>query len=824
MNQKKKTNQPTLHAIAHGHIDPVWLWRWQEGYEEVRATFRSALDRMNEIPDLRFVCSSTAFYKWILETDPGMFEEIRARVEEGRWNIVGGWIVEPDCNVPNGESFVRQGLYGQRFVREHFGFLVRHAFNPDSFGHAGTLPQILEKSGFETYTYMRPAPDTEMEYENTTFRWKSRDGSQVLASCIPICYDAPVDHIDQRVEDLSREKSLLPGQEHVMMFFGLGNHGGGPTKACIAKVKKHQENPDAPPIVFSDLRSYYKALRESIDPSVLPVVETDLQHHARGCYTTHSEVKRLNRRAEHALMRTERWAFVAARYLGLPFPRAMLQEAWETVLFQQFHDILAGTSIQGAYEDTRDAYGSALWTAELHSNRVLQRLAAQVRTAGEGRAVLVFNPLPWPVQSVVEVPETVKRELGDRVRIVDDSGQDVPQQPIDGNRVEAVALAFSAEVPGLGYRTYRAVADETPEPSRITERQDEAHTFENDFWRLNLDPHTGEIVNLFDKKAGVEVLRRGLSLQVLVDQTDTWGHDLDGWRVEDGRFRAESISVHEQSPCRTVLRIESAFGNSNARILLTLYPNSPHIDLEIRVQWNEKHRVLKLAFDTAIEDSAATFDAPYGCIERPKSGHEEPGQAWVDLTGDARDSEGRDVPYGFAILNDCKYGYDLRDGCARLTLLRSPVYAHHDHARVQADAAYAYIDQGEQTIRVRLIPHAGPWQEAQIPRRAWEWNDPLWVHQESSHDGELPPALSFAECDSEHFLPTVLKLAEDDDSVVLRGYETDGQAGSVDVRLLGIDDPVSFGVTPHEIKTVRLQPEGDSLRARTVDLLEDETG
>ena len=824
MNATKSIQPLTYHAIGHGHIDPVWLWRWQEGYEEIRATFRAALDRLGENPELHFIASSTAFYKWILEIDPAMFEEIRERVAEGRWNIVGGWIVEPDCNIPNGESFVRQGLYGQRFVREHFGFLVREAFTPDSFGHAGTLPQILKKSGFETYTYMRPSPGREMEYETTTFWWRSRDGSRVLAGCIPVCYDVRPEHIEQRFQALQKQTQLAPGQRQVMFFFGIGNHGGGPTKACISKIRGLQNDPKSPPIVFNGLSEYYKALREDLDEHELPVVESDLQHHARGCYTSHSEIKLHNRRAEHALMRAERWATVAASVCGVDYPRGDIQEAWETVLFQQFHDILAGTSIEPAYDDARDALGAACWKAEDIGNRARQRIASRVDTSGEGRCVMAFNPLPWPVRAPVEVPASVRRFLGERLHLVDDRGQDLPLQEIADKQVGNTAYTYIADLPGLGYRSYRMIAGEskTPEDTPGMLRAS-ATEIENDYWRIRVDPNAGEIVSLFDKKARLEVLERGLSLCVMADQTDTWGHDLEEWRIEDGRFRITSARILEMGLCRATICLDSHYENSTARVLLTIYREMPDIQAEIQVHWHERSRVLKLAFDTNIADGTATFEAPYGCIEREKTGGEEPGQAWIDLTGSTQTEEGSEIPYGFAVINDCKYGYDVRGRSMRITLLRSPAYAHHDNARVRSDDANRYIDQGEHVIRLRLVPHAGSWQDAHIPRRAWEWNDPLWVHQESAHPGDLPAAASFVECGAENFVLTVAKHAEEDDSLVLRGYEAEGRSGVVNVRFPHFGQTTSFPVSAHEIKTLRSPSNGDWTETREVDLLEDDT-
>ncbi|MFH1742510.1 MAG: glycoside hydrolase family 38 C-terminal domain-containing protein, partial [bacterium] len=459
-------------------------------------------------------------------------------------------------------------------------------------------------------------------------------------------------------------------------------------------------------------------------------------------------------------------------------------------------------------------------------NDVFQKLASRIHTAEEGRSIVVFNPLPWTVCAPVEVPETAKRFLGDRVRVVDDSDKSVPVQGVTRRRVGSVDLAFLAEVPGLGYRTYRALAD-LSEDSVANTFDDggvlcaDLNRLENDFWRIRLDPYSGDITSLLDKKANVEILERGLSLCVMVDHSDTWAHDLVEWRVEDGRFRVKSARVLELGACRAALCVESEFGNSTARILLTVYRDIPDIYVDAHIHWRERYRVLKLAFDTNIQDGTATYDIPYGCIERKKTGCEEPGQSWIDLTGTAHTKDGNDIAYGFAVINDSKFGYDILDRCMRITLLRSPAYAHHEPARVKSTDPLRYLDQGEQTIRFRLVPHASSWQDAHIPRAAWELNEPLWVHQESAHKGDLPQTASFAECDTEHFVLTVVKFAEDKNDIILRGYESEGKAGTVKIRFPHWGREVSFAVTPHEIKTARISPKCESTDVTETDLLED---
>jgi len=287
-----------FHVIGQAHIDPVWLWPWSEGISVVHSTFRSALDRMNETPGFAFTASSAQFYQWIAENDPSMLDEIRRRVDEGRWNIVGGWWVEPDVNIPSGESLVRQGLYGQLTFQRLLGRSATVAFNPDSFGHPGTLPQILKLQSMENYVFMRPMP-REKSIPSDLFWWESPDGSRVLTYRIPMSYN------DSRSVRTRIEQTLvqLKGQpfKSFMSFYGAGDHGGGATRENISSILEIQSEKEAPTVIFSTPERYFEEVRgdRSLD---LPALKDDLQHHSVGCYTAESEIKKGNRMSESALV------------------------------------------------------------------------------------------------------------------------------------------------------------------------------------------------------------------------------------------------------------------------------------------------------------------------------------------------------------------------------------------------------------------------------------------------------------------------------------------------------------------------------------------
>lgn len=805
-----RSEKAVLHAIGNAHIDPVWLWRWTEGLEAIRSTFRSALDRMNEYPEFIFTGSSAAFYHMLKAVDPEMLREIRERVREGRWEIAGGWWVQPDVNIPCGESLVRQALYGQRFFQQEFGVTATAGYNPDTFGHPGTLPQILRKAGLTHYAFLRPQPH-EKDLPGYVFVWESPDGSRVTALRIGWGYGSGPDELDEHIRN---NHSARPDYvSDYTAHYGVGNHGGGPTKRNIESILAAAGKPGMPEVRLSSLEKFFSSVEgESANGATVPVVRDELQHHARGCYTSHSGIKRDNRRLEHLLMSAERFSAAAWALLGRAYPRQDFVEAWQDVLFQQFHDVLAGTSLPEAYEDARDAHGRASVLAGHALHYSLQTITSAVDTRGEAGALVVFNPLPWPVKAPIEV-ERGSAEMRDT------DGNGVPSQGIQPTTVAGqYRSVFVADLPALGYRVFRSQvgvrAPASSAPLIVT-----PSSLENTWWRLELDEETGHIAKLTDKVSGVEVLAgQGAAPVVIEDLSDTWSHDVAAFRNEIGRFTGTGTAIEEDGPVRASLRVEMGWGASSIIQRYYLYRDSRIIEIRTEVNWQEHQKMLKLAFPINVKEPEAVFDVPYGFEQRKPTGEEEPSQQWVDVTGHTRDASGQDVPYGVALLNDCKYGLDVLDSEIRLTLLRSPAYANHDPDHPVPERRYQWMDQGIQTITCRLVPHAGAWQDAAIAHRAFELNVPPLCVNEYIHGGKLPAEGSFLEVEPDNIVLTVLKLAEDSDQLVLRGYETAGRPTGALIRLpmLAIEFRATFH--PHEIKTWRLTLPGGAVEE--VDLLE----
>lgn len=791
----------TVYMIGNAHIDPVWMWRWQEGFAEVVSTCRSALDRMREYPEFVFTRADAATYKWIEDACPEMFEEIRERVREGRWSVVGGWWEQPDCNIPSGESFVRHELYGKRYFLEKFGVDVRVGYNADSFGHNAGLPQILKKAGIDFYVFMRPQQH-EKELPDSMFWWEGLDGSRVLTYRLhgPYCTWFP----DITEHCLASIADRPGGTTAAACFYGVGNHGGGPTIDNIECIKRMQADSEGPNAVFGTLDQLFEhALRDRTD---FPVVAGDLQHHAVGCYTAHSGIKAWNRKAENALTSAEKICGIAKVAAGRSFPKARFAEGWQAVLFNQFHDILAGTSLDIAYEDSRSAIGAAIDVAEYEANAALSDLACRIEAQGEGDPFLVFNPHPHAVVSPIYFNENGKS-------LRDHTGRAVPVQtavPFFEHTGPRATKVFVDSLPPLGYRLYYS-GDWESEPGaagalRATETQ-----LQNDFYRIEIDPASGEITQIADDRLAADLLASPAGAVVLEDPSDTWSHGVVSFRDVAGRFGDARVQVIENGPVRATVRVESRFGESTLWQDISLYAQSPIIEFRVNIDWREKHRMLKFEFPLRIDDPTATCDAAYAVAVYPTDGAENPAQKWIDVSGK---NGGR--PCGVSLLNDGKYGFDVEGGTMRLSVLRSPVYAFHEPRQVEPGKRYHYMDQGLHSFTFALLPHQGSWNDAGTVREALLLNMPPLALETSVHAGEWPGEQSFGSISEPNIDLCAMKEAEDGSSLIVRLCETSGKPTDAVLAIAGGEFAVRMGA--FELKALRI--EGG--RAIEVDLVERE--
>ncbi|MDD3242349.1 MAG: glycoside hydrolase family 38 C-terminal domain-containing protein [Eubacteriales bacterium] len=791
-----------VHLIGNAHIDPVWLWRWPEGYSEVLATFRSVLDRMTENPDYIFTCACARYYQWAEECDPDMFAEIGERIRQGRWVLVGGWVIQPDCNAPGGESFARHALYSQRYFQSRFGKIARTGYNVDSFGHNAMLPQLLRLSGMDRYVYMRPNDTTEKEYPfpSHAFLWESPDGSRVMTYRIPDAYGAA--GFEQAAEKAQAHAAMADGEGHpVMCFYGVGNHGGGPTRrnleALDALIADRGDE-----YAYSSPDTYFDALENT----ALPVLTGDLQHHASGCYTAFMAVKVAARLAENRLIAAEKYAALRAMTLGgLP---ENLHPAWEKLLFNQFHDILGGCCIRAAYPDALQQLGGAADDAAQCTNRALQALAWRIDTSipgfsphgkyndfrlweqeDHGTPLVVFNPHSYPLTAPIDA-------CVDTAYVADETGGHVPSQRIRSGVTngdwDKWSTLFTAELPAFGWRTYWLYKKARPCPAQAQELRADPTLLENRFLRVSFDAATGQLCGVFDKVRGRQLLAAPAKALVMDESdSDTWAHGIFEFRRQVGAFSGARMRLCEAGDVRCTLEVTTSYGNSSVRQRFHLYRDLPGLYMDCFVNWQEQHKMLKFSFPTTLRGAHDVASIPYGFLAREADGKEQPMQNWVALC---------DGEAAMGIATDSRCAYDALDGELRITALRSPIFADHFGAR---DEDCEFTDQGEHAFTLALL---GDEPALTALRQA---ADALACPPEhilsSYHAGELPQIFRGIEVSAPNVTVTALKGAEDGDGLVLRCRETQGQPADVTITLPGLNAAHTFSLGAQQLCSFRIR-------------------
>ncbi len=685
------------------------------------------------------------------------------------------------------------------------------------------LPQILAKRGSTATSSCAPRQH-EKDLPARLFWWESNDGSRVLAFRIAYAYTAGGTtedlelHIRRDADALDADPIPFPES---MCFYGVGNHGGGPTKQNLDTSPSSTRT--RPSRAFSTVplaRFFDRVFAANL---TLPTVHDDLQHHASGCYAVHSGIKRWNRQTENLLLAAEKWSAVAQRVTGHPYPLAELARAWKQVLFNQFHDILAGTSLEAAYDDARDTYGEALAIARRRLHHALQSLSWQIAIPAEDgmTPIVVFNPHAWPVKIGVELEFGRLREP---YSLLDDQDRVIPLQLVQS--LAAVSggrnrLCFVADLPALGHRVYRVVPRSEPAPDPALPLDASDTSLENDWLRLEIDPATGHVTSLFDRHQGIELVRPGSAIAKPVairDPSDTWSHNVLRFDTIAGAFTATNVVLVENGPVRAVLRVKSAYQSSTLVQDFILYADASQIDVRVTVDWREHFTMLKLLFPLNLEQTEATYEIPYGVIRRPENGEEEPYQGWLDLTGvTPQDPAFR---YGLSILNDGKYSAHVENGEIGFTVLRSPIYAHHDPYVPDPDHRdYSFVDQGIQHFTYVLLPHPGDWTDADTVRRTTELNQPPIPMIETYHDGPLAQSSSHLAVEPDAIVLSALKRAEDDDALIVRCYETSGRPTRATLHLPAWNRLVETPFSPHEIKTFRI-PDDETQPVVETDLIE----
>jgi len=785
-----------VHLVAHAHIDMNWLWPWEDTVKVIERDFSTMVDLMDRYPDFHFSQSQAVTYKVVEEKNPILFEKIREKIRSGNWDVTASMWVEADLNMIGEETLVRQIMYSKRYVKEKFGFEIKVGWEPDTFGHIWTLPQVLKKAGVDYYYFTRCGKGYPIFY------WEGPDGSRLLA--FNSVYNNTI--TPRNIVETAKLLHEKYGLKTSMFVYGVGNHGGGATIEDIKAAMKIREKPVLPDVAFSSTHQFFNEVSK-VKPE-LPVVRDELNFTFDGCYTTHADIKRYNRLCERYLVDAEKLSAIAGEHLG-----EKLEEAWKKTLFNQFHDILDGSAFHEAYLYSNRLAEEVLAAAKETLDKSMKKIAERIKFSQEGLAIVVFNTLAWDRKDVAKVK--ISREMIPRNPVVRDTrGKQYPAQ-INGDE-----LVFIAEVPSLGYSTYYLVEGGEEECYQSGQKQT---VLENEFFKIEVDQDSGAIESVYDKKEGRfvtkafrhEATRPEFSnlFQVLHEAP----HRMSAWIIGpitkvENLLTGSEVKAVEKGPVMSRIRTIRRYRGSTITQEIMLYAGIPRIDFNTTVDWHEVSDeftdapMLKVSFTPILGTSTATFEIPFGSISRTADGREFPALRWVDLSDDE---------YGVSLLNDCKYGFDVQGNTMRMTILRTS-YSPDPNP-----------DQGHHELRYSLYPHRGDWRKALTFRRGYELNHPLEtvVVSGGASQGNLPEEASFMRINPENIVLSCLKTAEDSDGIIIRIYDATGEGGEAEItpgfpigeavetdllernltRLTLQEGLLKVKLAPWEIKTIRLR-------------------
>ncbi len=788
-----------ISLLGHAHLDLAWLWPIAETWIAAQKTFESVLQLQTDFPELIFCHSSPILYEWIEQHRPDLFIQIQNNVEQGIWEIAAGLWVEPELNIINGESIVRQVLYGQRYVLEKMGQLSTVAWLPDTFGFCWQLPQIFQQGGIDYFITQKLRWNDTTKFPYGLFQWQGLDGTKIISFMTAL--------IGERVEPVKMFKAAVEwktqtGLNQSLWLPGVGDHGGGPTRDMLEITRRWNQSAIFPEFKFQTVTDYLKEVLNH-SPATLPIWQDELylEFH-RGCYTTHADQKRFNRQGETLLYEAELFASIATLYAGCVYPQTDIETAWKQILFNQFHDILPGSAINSVYQQANQDWETAITKA----NNILQQSFEAIANSiplppppqPNAQPILIFNSLNWSRSEVVAVPipnSDISWQIYDTQGIAQLS-------QVRGETSENPQLLFLVKnVPSVGYQVYwlgvkqaetLEMSSEIPYMSApipdftesIAEKNElvnsyqleaEKISFDNGILRVIVDTETGNLEQVFDiiNQRNIFKHGQGNQLQAFQDSGQYW----DGWNINPNYQQyplpspqLESIKWLEQGPIVWKLRIIKRFNQSEFCQDYILEQESPLLKIETTVDWQERHILIKAAFPLTIAADSASYEIPCGVIQRStnpqteqeKAKWEVPAIHWADISS---------CDYGISLLNDSKYGYDAQSDQLRLTLLRGSTWPDPE------------ADLGWHQFSYAVYPHVGNWKQAKTVQKGYEFNRPLQVKVyspvnsvSSTPELESSGCQSFLELGSEHLILMAFKQAETQSKQwILRCYECQGK-------------------------------------------------
>lgn len=797
-----------VNLIGHTHIDVAWLWRLRHTREKCARSFSTVNRLMEKYPDYIFLQTQAQLYDYIKSDYPDIYDHIKARVKEGRWEPSGAMWVECDCNLASGESIIRQILLGKNFFKKEFDYESDYLWLPDVFGYSWALPQILKKSGVNTFMTTKISWNDTNRLPYDTFLWRGIDGTEITAHFITT---TDPDEDFYTYNGNTSPAAIKGSWEHyrnkdsnkdLLLSFGFGDGGGGPTRAQLKQAQMAEKIPGIPHVKMEKPSAYFqrlnKTLKENPMNGYLPVWDGELylEFH-RGTYTSQGYNKKTNRRMEYLLRRAEMESVFAAKTADVAYDRESLLQAWKIVLCHQFHDILPGSSIKEVYEDSHVEYAKV--------QEYLAQLARKTQKAlykEKENAYTVFNSSNWKLSSKVLIPlkEEERKRYASCV-LKDEKGRLLPFV-----WKEQGAEVWVEDMEAFSYKTLYLSEEKGQE---YNEKKSHGNCIESPFYSICWN-EGGQLSRIYDKEAKRELLPKGKCANVLQIFEDK-PRCFEAWELEPTLdLKKEELSVCEKITCTEnplgwELSVLRNYHNSSICQTMYVYRYKRRIDFKTRVDWHERQKLLKAAFPVDVRAVEARFDIQNGNIKRPITRNtsweaakfEVAAHKWVDLS---------ETGYGMALLNDCKYGYDVKEDTIRLSLLRSPL--HPDYA----------ADQGVHEFTYAILPHLEEWYEADIEKEAFDLNNPLLAvkGQNTWNKG------SYFTFSKDNLFVDALKKAEEGEEIILRFHEYKGQRGSIKIKSsLPIDswcecdlmevgeeykkEDIEVFLLPYEIKSLKLR-------------------
>lgn len=753
------------YCVGHTHIDVAWLWTIAQTREKAVRSFSTVLSLMKQYPEYKFMSSQPQLYKFVKEDHPEIYEEIKERIKEGRWEAEGGMWLEADCNLISGESMVRQLLFGTRFFQKEFGVKNEIVWLPDVFGYNAAMPQILKKSGINYFMTSKISWSEYNKMPSDTFMWKGLDGTEVFTHLITGSYVGDIDpKFVKDMWDSYHQKSI---NNEILVTFGYGDGGGGPTKEMLERGRRLEKGiPGVPKTKIGNPLEFFKEIESKVsDNKKLPnwVGELYLEYH-RGTYTSMARNKKFNRKSEFLFVDAELLSSINSVAAGGKYSKEKLNSGWKTILLNQFHDIIPGSSIKQVYEDSDDDYSKVFAIGNDVKDEAINAIASKIDI--KETSVVVFNQLSFNRNDVIEFELPSNYDTSEIC--VYDGSKLLSTQSI-GNKV----LFFGENIPAKGYKTFTIKRIKKNE--KVSCLNENIEKLDNKFFTIKFDKDMN-IISLFDKVNNRQVLKKEEKANTLFAFEDK-PHNNDAWDInvyyQEKMWEineVESVEIGECGPVRSSLIVKRRFLDSTITQTIYVYNDIPRIDFKNIIDWKEKQILVKVAFPVDVHAEKATYEIQYGNVERPTHWNtswdfakfEVCGHKWADISED---------DYGVSILNDCKYGYDIKDSVMRLTLLKSAVEPNEDADREVHEFTYS------------LYPHRGNWKTAGTAAMAYNLNCPMYSILMEAQNGIMPTEFSLININKENVFIEVVKEAEDSEDLIVRMYEYCNRRANVKISL-----------------------------------------